>query len=204
MAQYNEILTGRYNRFLQKLFSMKGRPPAPQLSGDIQTNLNFFSGAENRYLESWNRFAFTVAVPLAAGQTSTSRLRNPANSGVIVVFERIACTGAQDSPVLEQQATGADLAVTAFPANLRLDSRGSPTSILIRSENTVGTPSVSLITKFQIGYTANNTGDFLVDTMQEWTLLPGDAIQVRSGVVAQNIIVSWLWRERVLEESEKT
>jgi hypothetical protein len=54
MAKYNEILTGRYNRFIQKLFSMKGPAPAPQLSSDIAMQMSFFNGVENRYLEGWD------------------------------------------------------------------------------------------------------------------------------------------------------
>ncbi len=36
MAQYNEVLSGRFNQLLTKLFSMKGGAPAPQLSPEIQ------------------------------------------------------------------------------------------------------------------------------------------------------------------------
>src|SRR5260221_9578742 len=132
MAQYNEILTGRYNRFIQKLFSMKGRPPARQLSGDIQMQLTFFNGAENRYLEGWNRYMFFTSPALGAGIPAASRLRNPAGSNVVAVLERVFAASTLASQVsLEGQATGADLAVTAFPAQSRVDPRGSPTSVLI-------------------------------------------------------------------------
>jgi len=40
MAKFNEILAGRYNRFLQKLFQMKGGPPSAQLSSEITTNIS--------------------------------------------------------------------------------------------------------------------------------------------------------------------
>src|SRR6266851_4747570 len=56
MARFNEILVGRYNRSLQKLLSMKGQAVMPQLASELQPTFSFFSGAENRYLESWERF----------------------------------------------------------------------------------------------------------------------------------------------------
>src|SRR5882762_4396490 len=40
MARFNEILTGRYNRFLQKLLQMKGGPPSAQLASEIQPGFN--------------------------------------------------------------------------------------------------------------------------------------------------------------------
>ncbi len=89
MARFNEILVGRFNRFLQKWLSMKGGPPSPQLATEIQPNFNFFSGAENRALESWflyGTFSSQVAVAL---QNSFFQLRNPAKSGVLAVIEGI-------------------------------------------------------------------------------------------------------------------
>ncbi len=80
MARYNEILVGRYNRRLQKLFSMKGEPPAPQLSTEIGTTLNLFSGIEERYLEGWAVFSLHVNNTVGAGVNAGVRFRNPVAS----------------------------------------------------------------------------------------------------------------------------
>ncbi len=204
MAQYNEILTGRYNRFIQKLFSMKGRPPAPQLSGDIQMQLSFFNGGENRYLEGWNRYMFASNPALGAGIQSASRLRNPANSNVIAVIERVFATSIIAGQVsLEGQATSADISVVAGSPASRLDARGSQASVMVRSETTAVLPGT--LTVRQVGsFPANSFFDFIVDTIHELPLLPGDAWELENTVANSQMTYCWMWRERFLEESERT
>jgi len=89
MALYNEILVGRYNRSLQKLFGIKGSPPAPQLSSDIQTSHSFFSGQENRYPESWYLYGVPKAFAASAANRNQFRIRNGVTSGVIAVVSMI-------------------------------------------------------------------------------------------------------------------
>jgi hypothetical protein len=203
MARFNEILVGRYNRFLQKLFSMKGGPVASQLASEISTVFPFFNGAENRALEGWSRFHFRESVAAIAGVQGASRLRNPVGSNVVAVFERITATGAlADNPLLEQQQTSVDLSIIAQPVQERMDPRGQNSSVLIRS-TTTATPG-SLFLAYQINYPANSSADFIIDQVHEIPLLPGDAIQVEGGNNNQQIIISWLWRERFLEDSERT
>src|SRR5215468_728603 len=91
MALHNEILTGRHNKFLTKLFSMKGPAPAPQLSTEIGISHPFFHGVENRFLESWNRFGFFIADVPGVGLNSNILINNPSGSGVIAVIEKIVC-----------------------------------------------------------------------------------------------------------------
>lgn len=204
MALYNEILVGRFNRALQKLLGLKGGPPAPQLAGEIAPSLPLPWGREMRALESWFTFAFTAGIGAAAGQQSVARMRNPANSNVVAVFERICVALVlTDQPLLQSQASGADLVVTAFSSQQRLDPRGATGSNLIFSSNTVGVPAVALINKLQIAGAPNTTADFIITDIEEIPLLPGDALQVQSNNVNQALNVSWLWRERFLEEGER-
>ena len=56
MGHFNEILSGRFNRFVQKHFSMKGREGMPTLAADLGMTMSFNSGSENRYLEGWDLF----------------------------------------------------------------------------------------------------------------------------------------------------
>src|SRR5258708_40293223 len=92
MALFNEILVGRYNRFLQKLLAMKGGPPAPQLATEIGTNIQLFHGVENRYLEGWQRFGGQFSVPAAGvGNVGGFRFRNPAGNNVITAVEWLLC-----------------------------------------------------------------------------------------------------------------
>src|SRR5258707_13679144 len=88
MARMNEILTGRHNRSLQKHFSMKGEPPAPQLSSEIMPVHSIATGIENRYLESWSRYGLFTSIGSVAASFSEFRLRNPSNN-IVAIIERL-------------------------------------------------------------------------------------------------------------------
>jgi hypothetical protein len=130
MAKFNEILVGRFNRALQKLLSMKGGPPSAQLATEITPNIQFNSmGQDFRALEDWYRFGIISNIgPVAAAQSGV-RLRNPANSNRIAVFEKISAGNGSAAAVfsqiiLETQTTNVDLA-SAIPinANVSWDKR---------------------------------------------------------------------------------
>src|SRR5712664_3947513 len=91
MAKFNEILVGRYNRFLQKVLSMKGGPPSAQLSTEIQPQFSFPDlGKETRIFLGWDHFYFSANVPAGGvGNTSGVKIRNPVANNVIVVLEKI-------------------------------------------------------------------------------------------------------------------
>src|SRR5258707_1317441 len=112
MAIFNEILSGRYNRALQKIFCIKGPPPVRQLAGEIQPSHFFYSGVETRALEEWYRYGLLLSQVAGVGQAA-ARLRNPTGSNRLVVLERILMcdngTGAvAKNWTLETQTTNAD------------------------------------------------------------------------------------------------
>jgi hypothetical protein len=204
MARFNEILAARYNRFLQKLFVLKGGPPAPQLSSEIMCMFPLFSGRENRYLEGWNSFAFARGEIATAAIDSVLRLRNPANSQVVAVFERLVCASPLTaSPILRQQASTNDLPTVFVVGNKRLDSRGQTDSVLITSENSGGGGALLNPARMLFNTGPNGNADFIISDVGEIPLLPGDALELDNGVVNQACTFSFLWRERSLEESER-
>jgi hypothetical protein len=207
MARYNEILAGRYNRMLQKLFAMKGGPPVPQLSGDVQPSFNLFSGVENRYLESWQRFgAFADTTAPAAGNRAAVRIRNPANSTVVAVLEKIAVSEniATDTALFFYDAVAVPMPTenaTITPRNL--DARGQQlgaTSIVTTSIN-FGILGTSFFAALIL---LNSTYDFMINEDQEITLPPGSELTVAANALVNAFRCSFMWRERVLEESERT
>ncbi len=206
MARYNEILVGRYNRLIQKLFSMKGGPPTPQLASDVQVAFPLFSGEENRYLEGWDSFATQMSVAAVAATFAKMRIRNPPTSGVIAVFQRITpMSGAGfDNPILSHffppPAVG-DLTSAFSFATQRLDARGKPNPAVIGStENSAGVSgNIS-----QVSFVVNTMAEYIIDNDHNIPLLPGDALQVTSNVLNQALTCSWRWRERPLELSEAT
>jgi hypothetical protein len=184
MARYNEILVGRYNRMLQKLFGMKGGPPCPQLAGDVQPSMSLFSGVENRMLENWGFYGNGIgAAAGGAGTFATVRLRNPSGSNVLAVVSNL----------------------TPFSStNARFDARAQAGPTLILSSGTPAAPSFGL-GRMVVGIPAGQFAHLLVDDGDEVPILPGDGIQVVNQTANTPLgFVAFWWRERALEESERT
>src|SRR5207249_7739029 len=113
MALHNEILAGRFNRLFQKLLSMKGGPPAPQLSSELQMQIGLFHVVENLFIESWNRFSAANVLNASVGNNSQQRIRNPATSTVIAVIERLSfAVSVADQVQITQDTNNLDLAAT--------------------------------------------------------------------------------------------
>src|SRR5258708_39302674 len=117
MARYNEILTGRFNRLLQKLLQMKGGPTAPQLASEISPQLSIPDlGVESRFHLGWNSCGFAINTGGAVGTASAAQLRNPANSKVIAGIDKITIESSVAQEVdlaLLQGAASLDLASVA-------------------------------------------------------------------------------------------
>src|SRR6266849_4254937 len=89
MAFDNEIFVGRFNRFLQRYFGMKGGPPARQLASEVMATQLLFHGVENRLLEGWRRYTIGFDLGPVVGLTVAARIFNPVGSGVITVIEQL-------------------------------------------------------------------------------------------------------------------
>lgn len=210
MAIYNEILSARFSRLVQRLFSMKGMQAVKQVSGEISTTLNLFSGVENRYLEGWNRFATAPNAAAAAANTGGIRVRNPVGSNVVIVLERIEVSeNANDNIAFRWGQATSDLATVLVLTGTRLDGRTATTigpTAIVSTQNTA--PTVPTLTnQFTIAgpaLLANTAYQYIWNENQEIAILPGDAFQIEAGTVNQLIKSSLLWRERLLEESERT
>jgi hypothetical protein len=208
MAGYNELLIGRWNRFYQKLTGIKGSKPIQSLGPEVMPVHPLFHGAENRYLESWDLFAFSPSANGGvAAQATSFRIRNPKSSNVVAIIEKLSVQGAvADTHFFDR---GADPQTDLFvltPTLTRMDPRTvrqNPT--LIFSYNTAGFPTVALNPQDLTSGEANETAQFIFTDNQEITLLPGDAVQVRANTIAANAVSYAIrWRERALEESERT
>lgn len=204
MARYNELQVGRFNRALQKLFSMKGPASLVTLSDEIFPIHAFQNGIENRYLEAWDRFGVVQTVAAAAANFSMAQLRNPAGSNVIAVIEvASACgtpAGGTSAFLLSRLVQPNDLSVVLVPSQARFDPRGRNNPVMI--------PSSQNTTNFQIGNavlnkTQANSMDFVLYEGMQFPLLPGDAWVMQCNVVNTPAIFSWNWRERFLEDSER-
>ncbi len=205
MAIFNEILVGRFNRALQKHFGIKGSPPVRQLAGEIAPSFQILSGVENRYLESWDRYAAVMTAPGVAAQRAAVQLSNPLGSNVIAVVEKllVANTNAAqaDVPTLTMVS---GLVLTPFGATAaRLDrrSRPSPNMQLFVSSN-AGAISGSLI--WRASLPALSQLDVIFEEIHAITILPGDQLTLFANVLNTQAEWSITWRERYLEESERS
>jgi hypothetical protein len=204
MAKYNEILTGRHNRFVSRLFGMKGDAPASQLSGDIQMVHPFFHGAENRLLESWSLWGVNKNIAANAANSGTFQLRMPAGTNVIAVIEKLAVwtTSASVEALVGTKAQAADLATlsTSFTRDTRLLATTGSTAIASSTNVTVPGPNAfgDFLTLASVMYDVITTPDC------EIVISPGFCVQLQLLNANVNLAVTCWWRERALEETERT
>jgi hypothetical protein len=227
MARYNEILVGRYNRLIQKLFSIKG--PASLISTDdsISPVLPIFHGRELDPLQGWNKYVMAAKGPAVGAQTGGLRFRNPAGKGIIVVIEKLSYS--QDN-LASGVPTGWTIVEYGFPNGgtlsivdlatilltpTALDYRGSgkltirPLPVLVVSFGS--TPSQEA-TDTQFAAFVNGVAggavlfpqplDLITFEDQELVLPPGMGIQIRTQSINTNMLAILQWRERPLEDSE--
>ena len=203
MATFNEIQVGRFNRFVQKLLAIKGDAAMATVNPELQIQLSMLNGVENRYLEGWDRFGAVQTVNAVATFQSSVRVRNPTGSNVLAVFEKI--TGTQGTAGNLQElsvGTASDLATIVTPILVLFDKRGRAAPTLIVSSDASGASgSLNVIHRINVG--ASAPYDYQQNEDQEIPLLPGSCIQLSSAVNSQ-IIASFWWRERFLEDSERS
>ena len=206
MARFNEILTGRHNRFFQKLFSMKGGPPAPQLSTEVQPNFDIEdSPIELRFLKGEYIYGISFVGAVVAAQFSFAQLRNPPSSGVLAIVENIYMfniSGPQQYVVQFGQPGANDASVGLTRSR---DGRQLAKSSLIASvgNTTVGTQIGTSLAQLGVSG-ANVTERFPNFKEGSVVLTPGDEIRVITLIAATQDFYSFLWRERLIEDSEKS
>lgn len=203
MAKYNEILVGRFNNALKKIFSMKGPAPAPQLSSEIAATVSMFYGAEHRFLEQWDRYGAYTTVAGVAASFSTVQFRNPSGSNVVAIVEKLtAHYNAIDIVQGFIGAIAADLLTVSPLTNARFDSRGRPQPSLIRSTNANGAAFVQN-SQWAAQAGVNGNIDVIATDIQEMPILPGDGLLIQSQTANTLLRCTVFWRERSLEESER-
>jgi hypothetical protein len=203
MAGFNEILVGRFNRFFQRFFGIKGPAAVAQLSSDVQPVIPIFSGVENRLLEGWRRYTQISDLGPVAGLTTAVRLRNPTASGVVGVVEswKVA-TSLND--VLNIRVRGgltnvglqADASTGGNPWERRIDTFGTLKYSTDIAGNQQGNFAGIIPTQARVAI------ELITFEDQEITIDPGQWVQIHT-TVANTEFWSWVtWRERPIEEGE--
>jgi hypothetical protein len=187
---------------------MKGGPVAAQLASEVQPTFPFFSGAENRYLESWNLFWTVNALGPSVGNNNAMQLRNPAGSNVIAIIEQLRF---QDSLANQVYTVSLIRAPQADLTNISVvtgrDSRGVPSvagGATMVVSTFAGIASFATVVQQYGSGTANTDVDSIFTQNQEWLVLPGDTYRITTSVVNSTTRLNLKWRERFLEDSERT
>jgi hypothetical protein len=207
MARFNEILTGRYNRYLQKLLQMKGGPPAAQLATEITPNFDIeHTPVETRILMGFERFWFAANAGPSPGVISAFQIQNLGATGMVAIIESLIVSVGVASEIDMSISFGNPAALTNAFASTRQDSRG------IAQSTGTGTPIIvssfgGAIGQLPIGIggiqlAANTPFQWIQDTDQQIMLAPSTAIRIQTLVVNDLLIVQGIFRQRFLEDSE--
>lgn len=205
MGRFNEILVGRYNRFLQKLFEMKGPPPAPQLSSEIQPSFDIEQiPVELRVLMSYDRYWFNTVVAAVVANDASVQIRNPAGSNVVAVVEALSMGSPAPGAVVWSigNASSADL-TNLFAPNRQDNRTGSTRTPLVFSAQNTPSPGTDLVTpNGSVLLTTSMTPLIVAHQNQELVLAPNNAWRFRF-VTTNNVFYFYsLIRVRALEASE--
>lgn len=216
MAIFNEILVGRFNRSMQKLLGIKGGPPVSSVAGEFQATIDIGEGTavENKFLLSWGRYAAVFSVVGLAGNVASIKFRNPAGSNILTVIEKFSFSIAQGAaPVTAFNAAilspdtgdlnnvGITKSFTAIDGRLQASgATGFPSTQLSGSSTTLSFQP----TLWQNYFQAGTPYDLIINPNQEITILPNFSLVFNSGNGATAMAGHLVWRERFLEDSERS
>jgi hypothetical protein len=208
MAIYNEILVGRFSRSIQKLFGMKGGAAVRQVAGEVSISHALRSGRENRFLEEWFLFGARAQIAGIAAQDSVARFTNPAGSNIVAVIESLKVAGTANTEMTVEYSNSPQANLTNVSSNANFDKRSKPADV----GNNGATCTLSITNNIgQIGVifddivVGSTTSPELINyEEQEITLFPGTALQVRTLTLNVSLGVTLRWRERLLEDSERS
>lgn len=200
---YNEIQVGRYLRGLQKFLSMKGNEPKEiTLAPEVMPTLELpGAGVDILSTFGWDRWSRADTTAAVAAQNSAVKLRNPVGSNVLAVLDHLVLyEGAADTLRWFMSSDTTDFATISngTPLDGR-QVRTQPSCIASKGNNVVAS-----IFNGQRTVLANTPVDWITTDIQSVVLSPGQSIVGLTTTV--NVVLGWelMWRERFLEESERT
>lgn len=204
MAVYNEILVGRFNRFLQKNFQMKGGPPSASLATEITPvfPLEDF-GVENRFSAGWERFGAGFIVGAVIGNNTGFLIQNPAPSNVLAVLEMLGLTAISVTDQFLVSAGGIQTQLAQVANAVRLDGRGRSNSSAVTVSGGTAVTFPGNITFDRSGGNVGVQNERILTVNQEIPLLPGTSVGIQTNELNVTVQLSVRWRERFLEESER-
>lgn len=198
----NQISGGRWDNLLRRLFPIKETSIAPVLASELvgYVTVQEWEPELFKLRDEALCIAFTQQTQVAA-EFAHTQLRNPDDSGNIIVLERVH-VGILDATNIEIAynpiaLTGSTVAASAFR-----DQRFSPTPNIA---STTGQPRF-VSSAVVLGTAAVGRIDMdlaqSIDVQLDMVIPPGQSVVLRGGSTAAGIDVMWFWRERAAEPSE--
>ncbi len=202
MALFNEIQVGRFSALLQKLCSIKGAAPSPQLAGEIIPTLPLeVDRPEWKYLAGERLCWGGGQVAAVAGEKGAIQIVNRW-AGTLAVVDRIQIGGTTAGTVYYVGRRGSIMpgGSTQLASGFR-DFRnpdGSDQSTLQIWSNT---SAASLIETIYIRCRLNaQTLPYCLEG--PWVVTPGSSLIIQDSVVNQIVTANFFWRERKIELDE--
>lgn len=207
MAPFNQIQIGRLNRWIQKLLSIKGRSSLETISPELCAMLPMERGVDDFYLQSILKFQ-TGAQASPVAQFYSFQLRNPSGSNVIATIEQVfiavgvavlfqvsygPATGGVGGGIESGPARGMDQRDPRQAVCLFSNALSAALQTLANGKGLFGVPN------------SNESIPYIHHLKQEIPLGPGDAYLFSTNVSITGNAGSYVqWRERFLEDSERT
>ena len=89
MSTPNQIQGGRWDTFLRSKFNLKGGPIAPEIAPELITTVDLPFQREDFFLLRERLMTCRIAPSAVAGQFARGWIRNPLNSGHLIVIEKV-------------------------------------------------------------------------------------------------------------------
>lgn len=191
----NEILNGRYNRFLARLFGIQGDTPSPQLSPEIQPGFDYPFQPEHYWLMSERLCTGALLISAVAAKRPVVQLRNPPGSGFLVVVEQIRTVVASADPhCIGIGASATTLPILPAAGQLLVrDTRSGP-AIQVPAAQFAGDNEPPTMFPPNITFTTSTANTSLVTNVAA-VLTPGFAVQAWIDALNTAMRCTMAWRE---------
>lgn len=195
-----ELQQNRYDRLLRRVGGLIG--PGSMVNdalGELFPMIDVESlNAELAFLADWRLAVASLSHAASVGDQNHVQLFNPADSGVLVVLERVDLQTSADQ--FFRYVTTAT-ALANFTANQGLrDTRGGVTTTPVAQLRDVQI-SAGVSREGQI-FVRADVNEVLEEKKGLYVLAPGTGVEFVTTVVNLDTTMSFLWRERAAEPSE--
>lgn len=198
----NEIMAGRYNAVLHKLLQIGSGAPAPILAPEVIAAIVLEADRpEWLFLGGMQAGMGMGYAPAQVAARSILTLENPSGSGALVTIEKMWGFVATGEYMLMDRCTTADtVGYTPLAVTRVLDGRlADQPTVAIMQRTAAALPTGTFARLIDGG---DGTYSFFKLDNPLIVLAPGTAIRVAGSADNSPIYVNFLWRERVLEQSE--